>query len=293
MQKIMTHLWFDTHASEATQFYMSLFEHSSLVNSTVLKDTPSGDADLITFTLGDQTFQAISAGPYFQFNPSMSLMVSCQSEEEVQRLWQALIEGGQALMPLMEYPFSKLYGWVADRFGLSWQLMLVDDEMPLQKITPSLLFSNEVTGQAEEAAHYYMNVFERAKQRHISYFMPGEVPYDKAKVSYLRYMLDGMEFVVMDNGNKADFHFNESMSFIINCQDQAEIDYFWDKLSHVPESEQCGWVKDKFGVSWQIVPAMIDDFMISGTEEENQRVMQALLQMKKINIAELEDARNA
>src|SRR5690606_15110882 len=114
MQKIVPHLWYDKEAKEAASFYLSLFENSKLLSVNVLENTPSGDAELVSFELAGQQFQAISAGPYFKFNPSISLMVACESEEEVNTLWEALVEGGTELMPLGEYPFSKRYAWVQD-----------------------------------------------------------------------------------------------------------------------------------------------------------------------------------
>jgi len=125
MQKIVPHLWYDKEAKEAAEFYISLFDQSKLLNVTVIKDTHSGDAEIVNFELAGQPFAAISAGPYFKFNPSISLMVACTSLEEVNTKWKALSEGGIELMPLSQYPFSKWYGWIQDRYGLSWQLMIV------------------------------------------------------------------------------------------------------------------------------------------------------------------------
>lgn len=154
MQKIVSHLWYDKEAKEAATFYISLFDQSKILNETVIGDTPSGDTEIINFQLAGQQFAAISAGPYFKFNPSISLMVACSSFEEVNTKWKALSEGGTELMPLGEYPFSKWYGWIQDRYGLSWQLMLVDSGQTVQKITPNLLFSKDACGKAEEAVKY-------------------------------------------------------------------------------------------------------------------------------------------
>ena len=143
MQKIVPHLWYDKEAKEAASFYISLFENSKLLNVNVLENTPSGDAELVSFELAGQQFQAISGGPYFKFNPSISLMVACESIEEVNTKWAALSEGGTELMALGEYPFNKRYGWIQDRYGLSWQLILTDNNQTAQKITPNLLFSGD------------------------------------------------------------------------------------------------------------------------------------------------------
>lgn len=291
MQKIVPHLWYDKEAKEAAKFYISLFDQSKLLNVTVLEGTPSGDSEIVNFELAGQKFSAISAGPYFRFNPSISLMVACSSADEVDDKWKALSQGGTELMPLGEYPFSKRYAWVQDRYGLSWQLMLVDNGEITQKITPNLLFSNNVCGKAEEAVRYYAEIFEDSEIGFISRYGEGEAEVSMAKVNYAVFKLCNMAFSAMDNAFNADFNFNEAFSFMINCEDQREIDYFWDRLSAVPEAEQCGWIKDKFGVSWQIVPSNMNDLLFYGTKEETQRVTEAFLKMKKFDLAALERAR--
>lgn len=291
MQKIVPHLWYDKEAKEAAAFYISLFDQSKLLNVTVLENTPSGNAEAVSFELAGQPFKAISAGPYFKFNPSMSLMVACYSIDEVNTKWTALIEGGTELMPLGEYPFSKWYAWIQDRYGLSWQLMLIDSEKPVPKITPNLLFSNDSCGKAEEAVKYYTSIFAESELGIISRYGAGEAMSSKAKVNYAAFKLCGVGFSAMDNGFDVDFGFNEAFSLIVNCKDQQEIDYFWDRLSAIPEAEQCGWLKDKFGLSWQIVPQKMDEILFNGSRDEIQRVTEAFLKMKKFDIDALEHAR--
>ncbi|CEG27176.1 VOC family protein [Bacillus sp. B-jedd] len=290
MQKIFPHLWYDTEAKEAAEFYIGLFEDSRLLNVTVLENTPSGDAEYVSFELAGQRFDAMSAGPYFKFNPSISLFVSCSSKDEVNEKWNALMDGGKELMPLGEYAFSKWYGWVQDRFGLSWQLMFMESE-PLQKITPNLLFSKDVCGKAEEAVKYYTEIFENSEVTSVKRYEEGETESPNAKVKYAGFQLNGLHFSAMDNGFDEEYKFNEAISFTISCKDQQEIDYYWEKLSAVPEAEQCGWLKDQFGVSWQIVPDNMDEIMFKGPKEEAKRVTQAVLKMKKLDIAALEKAR--
>jgi len=292
MEKIIPHLWYDKEAKEAALFYSGLFDQSGLKNATVIEGTPSGEAEMVSFELAGQPFSAISAGPYFKFNPSISLMVACDSVNEVNDKWEALSEGGSELMPLDAYPFSKRYGWIQDRYGLSWQLMFADQRQSGQKITPNMLFSNAACGKAEEAVKYYAEIFQDSGIGFISKYGEGEAQSSKAKVNYAAFKLYGMDFSAMDNAYDVEFSFNEAFSLMINCQDQKEIDYYWDKLSAVPEAEQCGWVKDKFGVSWQIVPENLQDIMFRGSKEEVQRVTNAFLKMKKFDLATLERARS-
>lgn len=194
-------------------------------------------------------------------------------------------------MALGEYPFSKRYAWVQDRYGLSWQLMLVDGGQEVQKITPNLLFSDGVCGKAEEAIRYYAEVFENSEIGMISRYGEGEAAASKAKVNYAAFKLDGVALSAMDNGYDVNYTFNEAFSLIVNCDDQKEIDYFWERLSAVPEAEQCGWLKDKFGLSWQIVPSNMDEILFGGTEEQVRRVTEAFLNMKKFDLKALEKVR--
>jgi predicted 3-demethylubiquinone-9 3-methyltransferase (glyoxalase superfamily) len=290
MQKIIPHLWFDKEAVEAAKWYVSLFENSRILNIGTIPDTPSGDCEIVDFELANLRFNAISAGPYFTFNPSVSLMVACHTREEVDRLHENLSDGGTELMPLGEYPFSNRYAWVQDRYGLSWQLMFVENMEEHQRISPSLLFTEGVCGKAEEAADYYVSFFEDAKKGFFNHYADGEANDKRAKTNYGEVNILGTQFIVMDHGFGGDFTFNEAFSFMVVCENQSEIDYYWDKLSFVPEAEQCGWVKDQFGLSWQVTPANMNDVLMHGTKEEIKRVTEAFLKMKKFDLAALEKA---
>lgn len=290
MQKIVPHLWYDKEAKEAALFYISLFENSKFVSSKVIKNPPPfDDAEIVSFELAGQHFVSISAGPYFKFNPSISLMVACSTSEEVERLWKSLSVGGIELMPLGEYPFSKKYAWIQDRFGLSWQLMFDENRQDEQKITYNLLFSDKSCGKAEEAIEYYAKVFENAKIGLISTYAKGEAQSAKAKVNYASFELDGVSLSAMDNAYDVDYNFNEAFSLIVNCKDQYEIDYFWDKLSADPDAEQCGWCKDQFGVSWQVLPYNWEDILFGGTDEQVKRITEAFLTMKKFDLEVLDN----
>jgi predicted 3-demethylubiquinone-9 3-methyltransferase (glyoxalase superfamily) len=297
MQKITPHLWFDQEAREAAEFYTSLFPDSKVTNITTLHDTPSGDSDIVSFELAGQPFMAISAGPLFKFNPSVSFFVNFdpsrdqEARNNLDRMWERLTQGGTALMPLDKYPFSERYGWVQDKYGLSWQLILSDpegEERPF--IVPSLLFVGKVAGRAEEAINYYLSVFKNSKIGAIARYGAGQEPDREGTVMFADFMLEGQWFAAMDSARDHNFAFNEAISFLVGCDSQEEIDYYWERLSAVPEAEQCGWLKDKFGVSWQISPAALQEMMTKGTREQIDRVTQAFLPMKKFDIAELQKA---
>lgn len=293
MHKIVPHLWYDTQAKEAAEWYGTLFPDSAILSVETIMGTPSGDTEIINFQLAGQEFLAISAGPYFSFNPSISLMVHCATPEEVDRLWNELIAGGSELMKIDTWPFSPRYGWLQDRYGLSWQLMCVQPGMdvPSQRIVPSLLFSDGVCGAAEEAIRFYCEVFDDAELEFVSHYAEGEAMSDKAKVNYAAFRLHDMRLSAMDHAMGADFTFTEAFSILVRCDDQAELDKLWDRLTAVPESEQCGWLKDKYGVSWQIVPANLEEVMKTDSEEESERVMAAFLTMGKLDVEALARAK--
>ncbi len=291
MQKITTHLWFDKEAKDATAFYATLFPNSKVKSVNTITGTPSGDADIVSFMLAGQDFMAISAGPYFKINPSISLFVTFDSEKEIESVWNKLIEGGKALMPYNTYPWAKKYGWLQDKYGLSWQLSWRDGDMSAQKITPLLMFTQELAGNAKKAIADYTSIFPDSKTEMIATYEKGDGD-TEGFIKHSRFTLLGQNFMAMDSSGPHKFKFNEAISFIVNCETQKEIDYYWEKLSAVPESEQCGWLKDKHGVSWQIVPTAMNKMLASGDKEKAARVTQAFLKMKKFDIAELERAYN-
>lgn len=295
-QKITPNLWFNGNAKEAVDFYVSAFPDSKMISTAHYPNSAAeGLADFqldmagkvltIEFELSKQRFTAINAGPEFQFNPSISFIVNFdpsrdeQAREHLDELWGKLSDGGKALMPLDAYPYSKRYGWVRDRYGLTWQLMLTDPKgEPRPFITPSLMFSQKNTNHAEEAINFYLSVFKDAKQGTLARYSEDTGPAKASSLMFADFTLAGQWLAAMDSGVEQDFSFNEAISLAVACKDQAEIDYFWGKLSSVPASEQCGWCKDKYGLSWQIVPENMDELM------KKPSAFAKLMQMKKLII---------
>lgn len=295
-QKITPNLWFDGNARQAVDFYVSAFPNSDVIfTSHYPNSTEEGLADFqrdmagkeltIDFRLGDLQFTAINAGPEFTFNQSISFMVNFdpsqddQAQEHLDELWDKLIDGGEALMPLDTYPFSKRYGWVKDKHGLTWQLILTRPEgEPRPFITPTLMFAGPNTNRAEEAIKFYTSVFQDSKQGTLARYGQDTGPAKADSLMFADFMLAGQWFAAMDSGVELPTVFNEAISLSVACQDQAEIDYFWEKLSTVPESEQCGWCKDQFGVSWQIVPQNMGELM------QKPGAFAHMMQMKKLVI---------
>jgi predicted 3-demethylubiquinone-9 3-methyltransferase (glyoxalase superfamily) len=304
MRNITPHLWFDNQAREAAEFYVSTFPGSRIVNVNRLTGTPSGDCDLVSFELAGQPFMAIGAGPLFKFNPSVSFHFNCGTKQEVDTVWEKLSPGGKVLMPLDSYPFSHRYGWLEDRYGLSWQVILARGGIEIkQKITPMLMFVGDMCGKAEEAIGFYTSVFRNApdaaeagetKAAVLARYGKSEAPDadsdQEGSVRYAHFSLRGQEFVAMDSAGPHRFAFNQAISFLVPCDTQEEIDYFWGKLSADPKAEQCGWLRDQYGLSWQIAPACMHELLGSADPERISRVTHAFLKMKKFDIAALKRA---
>ena len=294
MQKIIPHLWFDKEAKEAAEFYTEIFEDSEVTDVTTLHDTPSGDCEVVSFNLLGCPFMAISAGPLFTPNPSISFFINFDpsrvpdAAKKIDNVWEKLAINGTTLMPLDQYPFSQRYGWIQDRYGISWQLILTDpDGNPRPPIVPCLMFVGENCGKAEDAIKHYTSVFKDSKQGLMARYPAGMEPDREGTVMFADFMIGGTWMAAMDSAHEHGFSFNEAISLMINCDTQEEIDYFWEKLSAMPEAEQCGWVKDQYGLSWQISPTIMGDLLGGSDREKIARVTQVMLQMKKLDIEKL------
>lgn len=301
MQKIVPNLWCDRNAREVAEFYVSLFPDSKVTGgSTYPESQEDGLADFqlefagkdltIELHLAGSEFTLINAGSEFKPNPSISFMVNfdpardANAKEKLTALWEKLLDGGEALMPLQEYPFSQLYGWVMDKFGFSWQLILTDsDRSGRPFIMPNLMFGGAAQNRAEEAVGYYSSVFENSEVGDIAKYEQESGPAKPGNIMFADFKLEGQWFAAMDSAVEQSESFNEAISFVVFCKDQKEIDYFWSKLSSVAEAEQCGWCKDKFGVSWQIVPENMQELM------ERPNAFNILMQQRKIILEEYKE----
>jgi predicted 3-demethylubiquinone-9 3-methyltransferase (glyoxalase superfamily) len=303
-QRIIPHLWYDKEAKEAAALYASVFPDSAVTGVTTLHDTPSGDSDVVSFVLWGHKFMAINGGPFFKPNRSISFMVnfdplffggSSNPAEDARRkldeVWQRLSQGGTVLMPLDKYPFNPRYGWVQDRYGFSWQLLLGKPEgEPRPSIVPSLMFVGANAGKAEAAIDFYVSAFRNSRRGITARYAAGQEPDKEGTLTFADFTLEDYWLAAMDSAREHKFTFNEAISLMLQCDDQPEIDYYWAKLSAVPEAEQCGWLKDKFGVSWQVVPSAMEQMLRDGTGEQVARVTQAFLPMKKFDLAALKRA---
>lgn len=271
-------LWFDGKAKEASEFYCTVF-----TKTVITAENPM----VVTFESAGQKFMCLNGGSYFTINPSVSFFVLYETVEEVDNAWANLLEGGSVLMPLDKYDWSEKYGWLQDRFGVSWQLSFGKMEDVGQKFTPALMFTQKWAGKAEEAIKFYTSVFDNSTITGILKYT-AEDPDVEGTVKHAQFSLGKQVFMAMDSSLSHQFSFNEAISFVVECKTQAEIDYYWEKLSALPEAEQCGWLKDKFGISWQIVPTILEKLMSEPSKSE--RVVNAFMRMKKIDIETLVNA---
>ncbi len=291
MNKITPFLWFDTQAEEAMNFYTSIFQDGESTSVSRYGEAGPGTASKVMtvgYRLANLDFIGLNGGPQYSFTPAVSFFVGCESDEQIDALWAQLAEGGSALMALDKYPFSDKYGWLNDRFGLSWQLMLTGEP---QAITPFLTFTGDQNGHAEEAITFYTSVFSEGNIGHIARYGPGMGEPDNAVV-HAAFSLDGQPFIAMESGREHLFSFTEATSFMIECASQEEVDAFWASLTAGGQPGPCGWLKDKFGLSWQVTPTALGQMLQDKDPAKANRVMQAMMSMSRIDIAALERARD-
>jgi predicted 3-demethylubiquinone-9 3-methyltransferase (glyoxalase superfamily) len=279
--KIHPAFWFDNNAAEAAKFYCSVFENGKIISESPVT---------VSFELDGYYLLGINGGPMFKPNASISLYVECDTVEEIDHKFAKLSEGGMVMMPLDKYPWTARYAFIQDKFGIAWQLSLRAEGTDNQKITPSLLFVNEKNGKAEEAVKLYTSTFKNGKSLMMAHYgkedrnVEGHVLFSLSEI-------DGFKFSAMDGPGNHQFDFSEGISFVVRTENQEETDYFWEKLTaNGGKESRCGWLKDPFGVSWQIVPKRLMELMSSGNAEQSKKVMEAMMPMNKLIIADLEKA---
>ncbi len=287
MQKITPFLWFDTQAEEAMKFYIPLFKNSKSGMVARYGDAgpgPKGSVMTTSFQLAGREISALNGGPLFNITPALSFFVRCESRDEVDRAWNKLSQGGTVRMPLESYPFSERFGWVQDTYGLNWQLNLTGQK---QEVIPFFLFVGKQKGRAEEAMEFYTSIFKDSGIQRLERFgkVDGEV---EGTVMHGVFTLSGNTFMAMDSARAHNFAFNEAFSLFVNCERQDEVDSLWATFSEGGAEGQCGWVKDKFGVWWQIVPTVLGRLLHDGDRARSNNVMNAMLKMKKLNIRQLQ-----
>jgi len=297
MLPIKPHLWFDQDAKQAAEFYAGLMPDSAVNYTNHFTMPGGGQCQTVEFTVAGQRFLGISAGEGIGINPSISFMINfdpsrdADAAKHLDEVWNKLIDGGKILMPLNKYPFSERYGWVSDKFGVSWQLILTKpegEERPV--IIPSLMFTEPMAGKANEAIDFYCSIFKDGK-RGTTAPRPVDMGPDKAgTLMFADFYIDQTWLAAMDSAHPHGFRFNDAVSLLIACETQEEIDYYWSALTAGGTPSQCGWLKDKYGVSWQVASTVMFDALKNGTPEQVARVTQSFMTMQKVDAAAIERA---
>ena len=277
-------LWYDGDAKESAGFYCNVF------NGKITADTPM----VMNIDLFGQKLMLLNGGPHFKKNASVSFMVICETEAEVQDYWDQLSEEGIVLMPLDAYSWSKKYGWVQDRYGVTWQIFL-GDKSGDQKIVPTLMFMHGNNGRAMQAMELYTRTFPNSKTGNILKYGQGSEGHPMQEpaenIQHAHFEIDGYHLFCMDNSYDHAFDFNEGISMVVMTDSQEQTDRYWNALTaDGGKAGRCGWLKDPFGFSWQIVPKRLIQLMSDPDPEKAQNVARAMMTMQKIVIEDLEKA---
>lgn len=275
-------LWYNGNGREAAEFYCAYLKDAKIVAESPFVTEIEVAGNHITL---------LDGGPMFQPNPSISLTYQCDNIDEINRIWEAFAEKGTILMEIDKYPWSERYGWLNDRYGVSWQLIVGEFKDFGKKVIPSLMFTKEQYGRAEEALNYYGSIFKDSKIEGIYRYTKEEAPEEEGKINHSQIDLNGSKLMIMESAQQHEFTFSEGVSLMIHCKDQEEIDYYWNKLTEGGEESMCGWLKDKFGVSWQVTPDILLELMKN--PETAQKAMNAFLPMRKLEINKILEAVNS
>ncbi|HVW96315.1 MAG TPA: VOC family protein [Mucilaginibacter sp.] len=300
MLSLKPHLWFNQNdVKEAAEFYTGLLPDSAITVIGAFQNGPSGVCNVIEFTVAGQPFLGLGAGGSLEFTPAISFMINFDpshdpdAADRIDEVWEKLSDGGKVMMPLDRYPFSERYGWVSDKYGLSWQLILTNpdgEERPT--IVPSMMFTGEVAGSAEQAIDFYCGIFKDSKRGITARYPAGAAPDKEGTLMFADFNIDGAWMAAMDSAHPHGFYFNDAISMLISCDTQEEIDYYWSALSAGGQGGHCGWLKDKFGVSWQVTSTVIFDAIKNGDPDQIARVISAFMPMTRIDITMLKSAYN-
>ena len=278
-EKITPCLWFNGQAKEAATLYCSVF-----ANAKITAQSPIVTA----IDVSGQSFTLLDGGPMYKPNASISFYYICEKEDELNNIWNAFSKEGTVMMPLDKYPWGEKYGWINDKYGISWQLALGKISDVGQKITPCLLFTGKQYGLADEAIAHYSSIFKNPKVDGILRYGANELPDKEGEVKHAQMSLNGYKFMLMESAAPHSFTFTEGVSLTIHCETQEEIDHYWEKLTESGEESMCGWLKDKFGVSWQVIPTILSKIMSDPAKAG--KAAQAFMAMRKLNIEQIVQA---
>ena len=272
-------LWYNGQAQEAAALYCLAFTDAKI----------TAQSPIVTgINVSGHNITLLDGGPMYKPNPSISFFYICEKEDELNKIWSALSKEGTVLMPLDKYPWSEKYGWINDKFGISWQIALGKISDVGQKITPCFMFTGKQYGRADEAIAHYSSIFKNVKVDGILRYGANELPDQEGKIKHAQFALNDQKFMIMESAAPHNFTFTEGVSLTIHCETQKEIDYYWERLTESGAESMCGWLKDKFGVSWQIIPTVLNKIMSDPAKAG--KAAQAFMAMRKLNIEQIVQA---
>lgn len=299
-QRIVPNIWCNNNATEVGHFYVGVFDRAAaqIESSYPLDGLPEfqrgfeGKPLTVGLSIDDFRMVLVNAGPEFRPNPSISFLLTFDPARfggDVEHArgalldtWQKLSSGGREIVSLDPRSFAAQRGWCEDRIGVNWQLELAAPGAPARPfVRTALLFSGAASGRAAEAAAKYSELFADAEvvRGESQSAEPGALGAE-AGAAFAELRIGDDWLALMDDEGAGESPFSCGVSLEVSCDGQAEIDRLWHALSAVPEAEQCGWLADEFGVSWQIVPNNMDVLM------QRPGAFDRLLSMKKLVIAD-------
>jgi predicted 3-demethylubiquinone-9 3-methyltransferase (glyoxalase superfamily) len=271
-------IWFNNQAVEAAKFYADVFKDVALLNQNPV---------VTKISIGGCPLMLLNGGPHFKPNPTISFYVVFEEETELDHAWEHLSANGKVMMPVDKYDWSDKYAWVEDQYGVSWQITLGKISDMGQKLTPALMYVGDQFGNAETAINQYISIFKDSQIIMLARYDEAD-ELQGGKIKHGQFNLSGQRFIAMDSGLMHGIEFSEGISLVVICRNQEEVDHFWSKLTEGGHESRCGWLKDKYGVSWQVVPGVLDQLM--SDPERAGRVTEAFMKMKKFDIAALLEA---
>ena len=267
--------WFNDKASDAFTIYSE-----ALPGAEVTLD----NGFLLELTMGDSVLAGMNGGPTYRPNKTISVFVELPTPTAVEQAYELLTDGGgEVYMELAENAWSPAYAWIADRWGVNWQLMCIDNCTPT--LSPALLFTGKQAGRAAEAMRFWGKIFAPSEVLTIAHYPPDAEP-DAGNIMHAQQRIGDGKFVFCDSSAKHDAAFTPGASLVVSCDTQAEIDRYWKTLSaNGGQQGRCGWLTDRFGVSWQIIPRELAGWM--SNPRTGPKVGERLQRMTKLIIDDL------
>ncbi len=299
-QKIACMLWFENQAEKAVEYYIELFPNSKIgfktyQSSKDYQHIHNHEKELLTieFWLDGFHFIALNGGPKYSVNPSVSFYAAYENEFFIDEIWAKLADQGTVLLPFENHELSSKYGKLIDRFDVTWHFALAErKDIREDRITPYLTFINQQHGKASEAVDYYVSIFKNAARNESIYYTENDSPEISGNARNIHFTLENQHFMAMDSSIFHLYDFCEAVSFIIFCDNQEEIDYYQDKLCEGGEAQTGGWLKDRYGLSWQVIPKMFFEILYLQNPVLSQEILKAVMNMKKFSLTELTRIKN-